>query len=70
MITNFLWLFKAYRDLVFENARLHQIIIDLERQLIARPDTAVADMLRKHQEDTLKEQPFPDGVIPDNLWLT
>ena len=70
MITNLLWLFKPYRDLVFENAALRQTIADLDAQLSNRPDSGLQEMIKRHQEEVLSEQPFPDGKIPDNLWLT
>lgn len=70
MITSLLWLFKAYRDLVFENQLLKRTIEDLHVQLTRNPSQSTMDMIRHYQEDVLTEQPFPDGKIPENLWLT
>ncbi len=69
-LTNLLWLFADYRDLVTAVAERDRIIQDLETQLRSRPAGSMEDLIRTFQNETLSEQPFPDGKIPDNMWLT
>jgi Mg2+ and Co2+ transporter CorA len=64
-------LFDEYwqlRELLASQAR---IIDDLEKQIAHRsPEGALVDTLRQFQDEILAEVPFPDGKIPDNVWLT
>lgn len=66
------WLFPQYRQLVLEREYLLRTIADLEQQLQQRPqpDAVMVDMIKKYQDEVLVEQPFPDGIVPDNMWLT
>ena len=67
---NLVWLFAEHRELYQETLRLRQVIADLEKQLLFKPSETIVDTMRRYSEEVLAEQPFPDGKIPDNLWLT
>lgn len=69
-LTNLLWLFADYRALVLAVAEKDRIIQDLEAQLLRRPASSIQDLITSYQNETLAEQPFPDGKIPDEMWLT
>lgn len=69
-LTNLLWLFADYRELVSVLQEKDRIIRDLETQLANRGPRTIEDLITSYQNDTLQERPFPDGKIPDEMWLT
>lgn len=71
MFSNLVWLFPQYRAIVQVNQQLVHRIEQLEEQLTRRPAIETVDnLLKSFQEDVLAEQPFPDGKIPESMWLT
>ena len=73
------FLFKETRDLFQANQSLltavsdrDRIIRDLETQLVtvSTSGPTVIDLMKRYQEEVLAEAPFPDGKIPEHLWLT
>ena len=76
---NLVWLFPAHRRLNEENTELRlaivdkdRVIRDLEAQLgaIASKSANPLDILDDYQRRVLSEEPFPNGQVPDNYWLT
>ena len=78
-----MWLFKEHRETVFQLAEMQRqldsqtrTIEDLERQLAqavamaAARDMTVVDMFKEYQKEILTDQPFPDGKVPESMWLT
>lgn len=68
------WLFKEHRDLNTQFQTLLRIIeeknrtiLDLERQLTTM---VTPQNLAQVLETVFTEAPFPDGRIPEDLWLT
>lgn len=69
MLSDLVWLFPAHRQLHAEVVALRQVVADLERQIAVSPANPT-DLIRRYTDEVLSEQPFTDGKIPDELWLT
>lgn len=74
---NLVWLFREHRDLhaAYTATRtqmllLEQTIADLEAQLRRQAPPSVDNLLENHRQNVLREEPFPDGKVPDGFWLT
>ena len=70
MMSSLVWLFQDYRDAVDEIHRLHGENAALRFQLENQGTGEHMRLLREFQEQALSDQPFPDGKIPDNYWLS
>ena len=46
------------------------IIATLEAALASRPAVDPMSLVSQFNEQILVDQPYPDGKIPDNVWLT
>mgnify|MGYP001599400350 CR=1 FL=1 len=70
MLSNLVWLFPAYRELYEENVILQQRLQATLQALEQRPSTDAGDLINEFQDKILQDLPFPDGKIPDTVWLT
>ena len=75
ILRNLVWLFQAHRDLYHENVELKALLVSkdhtietLEIALRTQPD--MTSVLKDFQDRVLTDQPYPDGKVPDDAWLT
>ena len=70
MLANLVWLFPAYRRLYEENVILTTALTEANRIISEGKAFNLDDALATYNERILQEAPFPDGKIPDHVWLT
>lgn len=65
MLSNLLWLFKDYREAKDQIAYLQKYAESLEAALKQSPN-----LVDTYTKQVLVDEPFPDGRIPDDVWLS
>lgn len=71
MLDSLVWLFPAHREAQARIAFLEQQLEIAHRALVEGQSAQnVAQWMTEYAEKVLTEQPFPDGKVPENAWLT
>ena len=69
MFSSLVWLFPEYRRVVLENQNLIALNQALSHQ-IANGPVDMSRLMDDYSNKVLQEDPFIDGKVPDELWLT
>lgn len=76
-MSNLVWLFSGYREAIqkiqdqeLEILKLKLVIDQLSKTMPTTSPASVESLLKEFQDMILSEQPYPDGKIPENAYLT
>ncbi len=76
MLGSLVWLFPAHREAVLliealrrENALLRQSL-EYQTRLVAAAPGPMSTSIQQLTEELLSEVPFPNGIVPEHLFLS